>query len=45
MNTPSPSITVSALSRDTSAIEGFDFPFVEAFGFDVAFAHSTKARS
>ena len=24
-----PSITVSALSRDTLSVEGFDFPFVE----------------
>jgi hypothetical protein len=53
-----PSITVSALSRDTSSepvailllwsrpASGFDFPFVEGFGFGVAFvfAHSTKAR-
>jgi len=35
-----PSITVSALSRDTSSAEGFafDFPFVEGFAFGVAFA-------
>jgi len=35
-----PSITVSALSRDTSSSEGilgFDFPFVEGFDFGVAF--------
>src|SRR5271157_4879335 len=31
-----PSITVSALSRDTCTGEGFDFPFVEGFGFAVA---------
>jgi hypothetical protein len=31
-----PSITVSALSRDTTSLEGFvgfDFPFVERFWF------------
>jgi hypothetical protein len=54
-----PSITVSALSRDTSSepvtillpwsrpASGFDFPFVEGFGFGVAFVFlliSTKAR-
>jgi hypothetical protein len=31
LNEP-PSITVSALSRDTSTVEGFDFPFVEVLG-------------
>jgi hypothetical protein len=39
---------VSALSRDTSTSEGFDFPFVEglgvALGVAFVFAHATKAR-
>src|SRR5579883_1078336 len=44
-----PSITVSALSRDTCPCEGFSgfaFPFVEGFGVGVAFdfCSSTKAR-
>jgi hypothetical protein len=40
-----PSITVSALSRDTSTSRKvLTFPFVEGFGFGVAFAHATKAR-
>lgn len=42
-----PSITVSALSRDTPAVEGFlFFPSWEVFAFVVAFAFrsSTKAR-
>jgi hypothetical protein len=43
-----PSITLSALSRDTWTSEGFDFSlrggFAVVFGVAFAFAHATKAR-
>jgi hypothetical protein len=39
-----PSITVSALSRDTSSHEGFDFPFVEGFAFAVAIVFAHRPR-
>ena len=40
-----PSITVSALSRDTwTGRKVLTFPFVEGFGVAFAFAHATKAR-
>ena len=41
-----PSITVSALSRDTWTSEGFDLPFVEVLLWllRLLFAHFTKAR-
>ena len=39
-----PSITVSALSRDTSSSEGFDFPFVEGFVFALAVFSAHRPR-